>query len=139
MGETMGGVDNDPLSLSGAIEDELITTNTDNSAITDDILKKLEVKTKELKNKELLEKATSPTDPPEYINPGTALIYNCVDGHWACIDVSDYKTCESNYAWNLKQGIAIQCFPAEVYQSEDDCIALQQYRIDSVAKTDFCN
>lgn len=141
LGETsgMGEDDDDPLTLGGAIEDELLTNTNDNSAITNDILKKLEVKTRALKDKELLEKATSPTDPPEYINPGSSLVYNCAGGHWACIDAKDFQTCESNYAWNLKQGLTIQCYPTQVYQSEDDCIALQQYRIDSVSKTDFCN
>jgi len=129
----------DGMTLGEAMEDKLIESNNENTMITTDILEKLEVKTKELREKELLEKASSPTDPPEYINPGSALVYNCSDGHWACVGVSNYQTCNSNYAWNLKQGLKIQCYPSQIYESEEDCIALQQYKIDSVAKTPFCN
>ncbi len=125
-----------PIS-DGVIDNSLVgdSTSTD---ITESILKDLEVRVESTKKLKKIEKALKPVDAPEYDMQGRALVYNCSGKHWACIDSVNYKICGQNYSWNSEKGKTIECYPADSYDSAEDCTIIQQIKIDNVADTGFC-
>jgi hypothetical protein len=124
-------------SLDGVIDDSIIggSTSTD---ITESILKDLEIKVEKTKKLEKIESSVKPVDAPEYEMIGRSLVYNCSGKHWACIDSVNYKICGQNYSWNSEKGKAIECYPADNYDSIEDCAQVQQSKIDNVVETNFC-
>ena len=133
------GDDNDLLSFGDDIVNKVSEAGGSGEEITTAILEQLEKDAKKKRNKLINNKKVEPTDPPSYLAPGNGLVYNCVDRHWACIDSSSFKLCGDNYAWRLKKGESVQCYPSEFYDSTMDCESMQQYKIDMTAATDFCN
>jgi hypothetical protein len=121
----------------GVIDDSIIggSTSTD---ITESILKDLEIKVEKTKKLEKIERSSKPVDAPEYEMFGRSLVYNCVDKHWACIDSVNYKICGQNYSWNSDKGKLIECYPADNFDSAEDCAQVQQSKIDNIATTNFC-
>ena len=106
--------------------------------ITQKLLEDLEVKLKEeQKEIEMLEVA-KPVGQPTYESIGRGLVYNCADGHWACIDVKGYQQCRENYSWNKTRRIPIECYPFAILDNDLDCASVQQEKIDGVSKTNFC-
>ena len=111
------------------------TAPTKETDLAQDLLKNLsdgeEVKdagTKELKQ----------SGPPEYTRTGRGLVYNCKDGHWACISKDEYATCKANRQWNEKNSKKLECYEISVYATDKDCSTAQRIKVDSVAQTDFC-
>lgn len=113
-------------------------TNTD-AGISSDILENLEKKVKQQKKKEKFQMNLKPTAAPDYNDIGRALVYNCKGQHWACVSEVRYKECGQNYDWNMSQQLSVDCYPVEVYVDDFDCEKVQQFKIDSVAETNFCN
>ena len=116
------------------------TTEQDPSArdATVDLLKDLEGKLREEKKQQGLIEDLQPTTPPMYDYTGSGLVYNCSDQHWACVGSDGYKTCRMNYAWNNSQKTPTECYPFAKFDSEMDCFKIQQDKINSASKTDFC-
>lgn len=125
------------LSLNENLNSDISIDETDNK-MTEMILKELE-KENALKNKLEFEDVERPEDPPHYLSSGKNLVYNCVDGHWACIDDSDYKICQAHFAYNKKNSKQTSCFPERDYENAGECEAVQQYKINTIVKTQFCN
>lgn len=76
--------------------------------------------------------------PPDYENFGRGLVYNCKDKHWACIDGASYSICQQNYGSLKADGKPKECYPDSVYQTEKSCVWMQNEKITSGTKTDFC-
>ncbi|MCO4754308.1 MAG: hypothetical protein KC478_07485 [Bacteriovoracaceae bacterium] len=129
--------DDDLLSFDDDIINKLAEPDG-GEEITTAILEQLEKDAKKRRNKLINNKKVEPTDPPTYLAPGSGLVYNCVDKHWACVDASSFKLCGDNYAWRLKKTNSVQCYPSEFYDTEMDCASMQQYKIDMTAATEFC-
>lgn len=107
------------------------------SVISEDILKNLEEKIREdEKNKDMA--LNGPVKAPDYEYSGRALVYNCTGKHWACVNDNSYKSCNQNYQWNKNNNLKIECYPFEIYIEEVDCTKMQQFQIDSVVSTEFC-
>lgn len=128
-------------SLQDTVPDlgtELINDDS-GSAISEEVLKDLEEKVKSQEEIQNTVKLMQPVAPPDYEEIGRGLVYNCVGKHWACVDDSSYQTCVQNNQWNTQNNLKVQCYAYEVYNEEADCSQMQQYQIDSIAPTDFCN
>ncbi|MFZ4712506.1 MAG: hypothetical protein ACOYL6_02230 [Bacteriovoracaceae bacterium] len=79
-----------------------------------------------------------PTVPPDYTRAGRGLVYNCKDGHWACIAREEYTTCKANHQWNDKNAKKMECYEVSIYATDKDCGNAQRIKVDTVAQTDFC-
>lgn len=133
--ETPSDIVDEPTPQVETIPSDIYNTDQD---ITSSILESLENKVKKqkvIKEEEVLE----PSEAPDYDYKGRGLVYNCTGGHWACIDDESFKSCSKNYNWNSAQAKTIECYSEQVYATEEDCSRAQLLKIDSVAKTDFCN
>ena len=106
--------------------------------ITKKLLKDLEVRLKEEKKVQKTLSVVKPTAAPSYEITGLGLVYNCKDGHWACIEQEEYSKCRQNYSWNKNEGIPLECYPVAFLKTEYDCAMVQQEKIDSVSDTGFC-
>lgn len=106
--------------------------------ITKKLLQDLEVRLKEEKKVQKTMSVVKPTPAPSYEIAGLGLVYNCKDGHWACIEREEYGKCRQNYSWNKNEGIPLECYPVAFLKTEYDCAMVQQEKIDSVSDTDFC-
>jgi hypothetical protein len=132
-------VDTDP----PVVEDKLIfhesIVESDISTdITKKLLQDLEVKLKEEKKELQLVEVLKPVTAPSYETIGKGLVYNCKDGHWACIEGEGYKQCRQHYSWNKSQSVPSECYPFAVLDNDLDCAAVQQEKIDAVSDTKFC-
>lgn len=76
--------------------------------------------------------------PPDYENFGRGLVYNCKDKHWACVDGASYSICQQNYGALRADGKPKECYPDSVYQTDKSCVWMQNEKITSGTKTDFC-
>ncbi|MCT4642838.1 MAG: hypothetical protein N4A33_11145 [Bacteriovoracaceae bacterium] len=109
--------------------------------ITETLLKGLEQKAREVKKQQVhLEDiaVNEPQSAPNYEISGRALVYNCIDAHWACIDTKSFVKCKKNYEWNKKQEKKIECFPKNIYDSDIDCEKVQQFNVTNDINRDFC-
>jgi hypothetical protein len=111
------------------------TTATKETDLAQDLLKNLNdgEEVKDAGSKELKQ-----SGPPEYTRMGRGLVYNCKDGHWACLSKDEYATCKANRQWNEKNSKKLECFEVSVYATDKDCTTAQRIKVDSVAQTDFC-
>lgn len=116
-----------------SIDGEVATGGDDN--LTDQILKDLESQANTAPKKAA---QTEYVRPPDYEYRGRGLVYNCVGKHWACIDGPSYKTCENNASANKYKNKPAECYPFNVYQSQNDCSKMQNRMVSSSAKTNFC-
>jgi hypothetical protein len=119
------------------IDDSIVGSST-STDITESILKDLELKVEKTKKLKKIERSSEPVSAPEYEIVGRSLVYNCVDKHWACIDSINYRICGQNYSWNSDKGKVIECYPENVFDTQQDCAQVQQSKIDNVADTNFC-
>lgn len=83
-------------------------------------------------------KKVEETLAPDYLKSGRGLVYNCKDGHWACVPRDQYLQCKNNHLWNLQSNKPFECFEISVYATEKDCTMAQKHKIDTLAKNDFC-
>ncbi len=81
---------------------------------------------------------SEPVSPPVYDIPGSSLVYNCTDLHWACISKEEYQTCLQNYRWNSFKKIPTECYPVATYETERSCAIVQQNKTDRAAEIKFC-
>ncbi len=139
-----------PADSSAGGEEGTITTNTGEASSADvspepvkesdlasDLLKNLS-DTEEPKSDEVAKENKESTSPPDYTRIGRGLVYNCKDGHWACVARDEYLTCKSNRKWNESNSKKKECFEVSVYATDRDCATAQKIKVDSVAQTDFC-
>ncbi len=77
--------------------------------------------------------------PPNYLRAGRGLVYNCIEGHWACVDKFSYFTCFENQNWNKDNGQKPECVTRDVYASLKDCGAVQKFYVNKPEPTDFCH
>ena len=118
--------------------DETIIEPTGSTDITKKLLKDLEVRLNEDRVEQTEVKVIKPVSAPSYESLGSGLVYNCVDGHWACIDSVEYNKCRENYSWNKSEGIPIECYPYAYLDVENECSVIQQEKIDAVTNSSFC-
>ena len=78
------------------------------------------------------------TSPPAYDQLGRGLVYNCKDKYWSCVDKLSYVACNKNMKWNKDHTKPAECFIQNVYNSDDDCSAVQKYNVSSNKDTAFC-
>lgn len=76
--------------------------------------------------------------PPNYLRSGRGLVYNCKEGHWACVDKFSYFTCYENQKWNEKNQQTTECVTRDVYAKVADCAAIQKFYVNKPEPTDFC-
>lgn len=76
--------------------------------------------------------------PPNYLRTGRGLVYNCREGHWACVDKFSYFTCFENQKWNEKNSQPSECITRDVYASTGDCASIQKFYVNKPEPTDFC-
>ena len=126
------------LKLDDQMVDQVAEGAGGGEEITEAILKQLEKTAKQRRDETVGAQAVEPTEAPSYLDPGPGLVYNCAGGHWACVSTKAFGKCGKNYAWNLKEAKALECYPSELYQSEMDCASMQQYKTDMAAETEFC-
>jgi hypothetical protein len=112
------------------------TENSNDGTITDKILEDLEQQVKKEKPKETVKDYVS---PPDYEYRGRGLVYNCVGKHWACIDGPSYRVCEDNSSSTKFLKRRNECYPFNVYQTQNGCEKTQNRMVSSGAKTNFCN
>lgn len=91
-----------------------------------------------MKEEIIKEKKKEYIAPPGYEEVGRGLVYNCVGKHWACVDKKTYFQCNANEMWNTENNKPIECKVLNVYASLKDCRKIQEYNINTLAKTDFC-
>ncbi len=133
--------DNNPVEDTSIPEEitpqEIIVPDASND-ITRKLLENLEVKLKEERG--ILESTESikPTSAPSYEAPGSGLVYNCSGGHWACVDVEEYKKCRDNHAWKKSESQEIECYPSGFFKKDSDCATVQQEKINAVSDLGFC-
>ncbi len=77
-------------------------------------------------------------EPPNYLRTGRGLVYNCKEGHWACVDKFSYFTCFENQKWNEENAQSAECVTRDVYASGADCAAIQKFYVNKPEPTDFC-
>lgn len=124
---------------NGQREVEVVDLTNTETGISSEILESLEKKVKKQKQKEKFQSSLRPTAAPDYNDIGRALVYNCKNQHWACVSVKSYKQCSENFDWHSSQGNVIECYPVETYVDDFDCERVQQFKIDSIASTNFCS
>lgn len=117
---------------------DIVVESDISTDITKKLLEDLEVKLKEEKEEMKMLEVLKPVGAPSYETIGYGLVYNCQGGHWACIEATGYKQCRQNYSWNKSQDVAVDCYPYATLDNEEDCSTVQQEKIDSVSKTEFC-
>jgi hypothetical protein len=112
------------------------TAQTPDENMTDKILEDLEKQVKESTPRPAV---TTYTAPPDYEYRGRGLVYNCVGKHWACIDGPSYRVCEDNSSSTKFLKRRNECYPFNVYQTQNGCEKTQNRMVSSGAKTNFCN
>ncbi|MBL7665965.1 MAG: hypothetical protein JNM93_12590 [Bacteriovoracaceae bacterium] len=75
---------------------------------------------------------------PRYEFIGRGLVYSCTGKHWACVNAENYGKCEKNYNFLKNIDRSKECYPAEVYATNEDCSTAQQSKVDSTPKYEFC-
>lgn len=105
--------------------------------LTEQILQDLE--DQEKVRKKTKEPVTTYVAPPPYQFSGRGLVYNCKGKHWACVDGGSYRVCEDNFSGNQYLRKNTECYPFNVYQTENGCEITQKRMVTSSAKTSFCN
>jgi len=127
-------------------QDFLVDSFEDNTEdITESIMSDLEKKIKDKKDEAStmldsnLNQAYEFTDVPDYEYVGRALVYNCTDKHWACIDVKSYTLCQKNYSYNEANSKIIQCYPKAIFEADLDCEKQQLTNVSDSISTKFCN
>ena len=76
--------------------------------------------------------------PPNYERLGKGLVYNCLGGHWACVDEESYKSCRVNMRWAIQNDKKIECYVSNVYATSSDCGTVQVHNINTQKQTKFC-
>ena len=127
-------------------QDFLVDSFEDNTEdITESIMSDLEKKIKDKKDEATtmldsnLNQAYEFTDVPDYEYVGRALVYNCTDKHWACIDIKSYSLCQKNYDYNKANSKIIQCYPKAIFEADLDCEKQQLTNVSNSSPTKFCN
>ena len=122
------------------------TSSNDESDTSSNMDKLFEAvdKTTEMAEKEAAKVKTNRDDPsyiapPNYSRIGRGLVYNCRDGHWACVDKFTYFTCYENQKWNERNNQSTECVTRDVYASVSDCSAIQKFYVNKPEPTDFCS
>ncbi len=77
-------------------------------------------------------------EPPNYLETGRGLVYNCTGKHWACVDQVSFVECKKNSDWSLENNKEPECHPSNVYGSFKDCRTIQLYNINTNLETSFC-
>ena len=86
-----------------------------------------------------LNKKLDYTPPPDYLNSGRGLVYNCKGKHWACVDRESYFQCRSNFRWSQQEKKEPECGVRDVYETLEDCRVIQVHYINMSEPTDFCS
>lgn len=75
---------------------------------------------------------------PNYERIGRGLVYNCVGRHWACIDRENYFKCVRSHKNATDNNLQIDCYPSDVYASDEDCKTMQIHNVNTITTTPFC-
>ncbi len=80
-------------------------------------------------------KSASYQSPPDYELSGRGLVYNCLGGHWACVNQTSYNTCLDNQKWQKNNKKSAECAVSEVLLTFEDCKKLQLHKINQNQST----
>ncbi|MDP7319555.1 MAG: hypothetical protein QF441_03055 [Bacteriovoracaceae bacterium] len=136
--ETEAEVVEADVQFDETVSDEQVAVEDETTQMTKQLLTDLESKLQENKEEQALIEVVQPASAPHYETVGKSLVYNCEGKHWACVEMSEFIQCRKNFSWNKKSSIPVECYPYLKLDNPMDCVILQQEKIDSVAKTDFC-
>ena len=73
-----------------------------------------------------------------YESLGRGLAYNCVDGHWVCLNKVEYLNCRDSLKWANKLGNKKECVPQDVFAAIKDCQIMQVHNVNTNAPANFC-
>lgn len=139
-------IDNAQKLVDAKVEDDitddfLIKNFDEKEEMSKPAIKDLQQKVTEQKKQELISNESSYDllDSVNYEIPGRGLVYNCQGGHWACLSIKSYSTCQNDYSYDLENKKLIKCYPSAIYESDTDCEEDQLIKVSNSAKTDFCN
>jgi hypothetical protein len=85
-----------------------------------------------------IESKLEQVDPPDYLNTGRGLVYNCNGRHWACLERESYFQCRDHMLWSKQEEKAPGCVVRDVYATVEDCRIVQIHYINTTEPTDFC-
>lgn len=70
---------------------------------------------------------------------GTNLIYDCQNGHFACVSAEGFERCGEKRAEDFeKKKMELRCTPFKTYSSLEECASEQVRFAQSLIKKDFC-
>lgn len=61
----------------------------------------------------------------DYFRGGRGLVFNCVEGHWACVDQISYNNCRDANKIDKSSRRPTSCLYYDVYMSDRDCQRIQ--------------
>ncbi|MFN8370185.1 MAG: hypothetical protein U0T83_06120 [Bacteriovoracaceae bacterium] len=70
---------------------------------------------------------------------GSALIYDCNNKHWVCVDKMNYEKCQKERNdYRIKKFLNLPCAPLKVFSSVEACLAEQNRQVTLPKRKDFC-
>ncbi|MAE57871.1 MAG: hypothetical protein CME69_03260 [Halobacteriovorax sp.] len=128
------GIDSDFTDMMNQIESEV--EDKDATESMQDQLNKIVEKVSEKKENPVQE--VDYVEAPDYEKFGRGLVYNCKEGHWACVDKESWFQCRQNDYWTKQNNKPKECVISDVYSSISDCRVMQLENINKVLKPE-CN
>ena len=128
------GIDSDFTDMMNQIESEV--EDKDATESMQDQLNKIVEKVSEKKENPVQE--VDYVEAPDYEKFGRGLVYNCKEGHWACVDKESWFQCRQNDYWTKQNNKPKECVISDVYSSISDCRIMQLENINKVLKPE-CN
>ena len=68
-------------------------------------------------------------DPPDYLQKGRGLVYNCKQKHWACVNKASYFQCARNQKALSEKDAQPDCVINDIYFSSTHCVRGQLMKI----------
>jgi hypothetical protein len=122
--------------------EEKTTQNSDTPSTGSETMEKLNTMIEEqIKQEEenlAKQKEVPFTPPPDYERVGRGLVYNCVGGHWACVDRESFYQCVDHSKWSAANGKKPGCVKYAVYGNMGDCELAQIYHVNTLTKVPSC-
>ncbi len=106
--------------------------------ITSDILKSIENKISDRKEKNKVDKVNSEDSSLNYNEAGRGLVFNCIDGHWACVNGNVYNKCHELHQLEKTGEKKISCYADSIFETDRYCAKAQLRKIASMVPKDFC-
>lgn len=70
---------------------------------------------------------------------GSHLIYDCLNGHYACVSAEGFSRCQDRRAEDrVAKKIELRCAPFKLFSSVEECMSQQMDLMGRLIKKDFC-